>query len=268
MSGIGDPALRQALGVFEHALFRHLDRWVTKPALQGPWMIGRTAQRSNQASLAEYQQAIQHWLPVTFAVPNDFLNVVVSTGTSSGACFYEPGALVFNVAGVGISTVTYTSFVAADPDSAALADPDPLASAGPPAAAAVRDIADWFGVSVAEALNASGIRKRTYQAWRKDGTRRPRASSEGRVWELHQLAEDLVETKGLVGLRHWFNEDPERRELLRAGALHKLASQAYAAAKTDTRPAWVGVGNLETYETPRREITLRPMERGDIVEPG
>jgi uncharacterized protein (DUF2384 family) len=145
-----------------------------------------------------------------------------------------------------------------------------IAQPAPPplAVGAVEDIATWLGVPAADVFRATGISKRTYHEWKKTGTRRPRASSEGHLWELHRLAADLVETMGPVGVRHWLSEDAARLKLLQSGAIDKLASEAYASlASTQRRPDWVGAGSPDVRVAPRRDIALGPMDPGDVVEP-
>ena len=145
---------------------------------------------------------------------------------------------------------------------------DPVPTTAPLAVSAVEDIANWLGVPAADIFGATGIAKRTYQEWKKGGIRRPRPASEGRLWELHRFAADLVETMGPAGVRSWFRQDPSRRVLLQSGAIDQLASQAYTAlALTDSRPPWVGVGSSEDHVAPRREVTLDRMDPRDVVEP-
>jgi hypothetical protein len=145
---------------------------------------------------------------------------------------------------------------------------NPVRNPKPLAVTAVEDIANWLGVPAVDIFGATGIAKRTYQEWKTGGIRRPRPSSEGRLWELHSLAAELIETMGHAGVRSWFRQDPSRRALLRSGAIDQLASQAYTAlASTDARPPWVGVGSWEEHVAPRREVTLDQMDPRDVVEP-
>ncbi len=137
----------------------------------------------------------------------------------------------------------------------------------PLAVDAVAEIADCFGVSVGDVLKAAGISKRTFQSWKVSGVRRPPQSSEGRLWLLHQLAQDLVEVKGRAGLRQWLEADPSRRRLLRAGKIDELAEHAYRTVDSQHVP-WRDAGDSEQryLDQPGGGLTLE-MDPGDVVEP-
>lgn len=137
----------------------------------------------------------------------------------------------------------------------------------PPAVEAVGEIANWLGVSVGDVLKAAGISKRTFQSWKALDVHRPRQSSEGRLWLLHQLAQDLVEVKGRSGLRQWLEADPSRRRLLRAGKVDELAERAYRTTGSQHVP-WLGAGNPEQryVDQPGGGLALE-MDPGDVVEP-
>jgi hypothetical protein len=139
-----------------------------------------------------------------------------------------------------------------------------IPSAGPPVVGAIEEIATILGAPVSDVLKSSGIAKRTYQQWKK-GTKKPRVSSQGRVWELHQLAEDLREVMGVVGVQKWLSGDPVRRRLLRAGEMDRLASLAYAV-KAPPLHRWSGVGSPELHALPSRDVQPERMDAGDVVE--
>lgn len=264
MADIGSPALRHALSVFEHALCSDVTRWHRREAPLGSWVIAPSTYGSRDIGTLGT-------VGVVSSLPNLVDNVIVGPWPSSyyGNLAPAMGNLVLVTNNLNLAALLPDPHHANLPEPVTidpLHSPDPPDNPIPPAVKAVDDIAGWLGISIADALSASDISKRTYQSWKHEGVRHPRASSEGRLWRLHQFAEDLVETMGLPALRHWLSAEPERKELLRAGAIDELMSRAYAVI-TDPRPSWVGVGNLESYEVPRREIALQAMEAGDVVEP-
>jgi hypothetical protein len=296
-AGIKDPVLRDTLAKFEDALIHKLTGLVARlPSVQG---LANAAMVGDVFTIAKRQPYGHHWL----SAGNAALQSYTVTGTARYGVFNVISAgvagtahvvaddrygLSFSVSPawvVGATTHVVTSAMRGiaflDQTPALPAElilqvfrggiQDPAAAprkAAPLAVQAVEDISDWLGVPAADVFRATGIVKRTYQEWKKSGTRRPRSSSEGRLWELHQLSADLTETMGAAGVRRWFSQDPARRKLLRAGALDKLASEAYGTAKTTERPSWVGAGSVEDHALPRRKTALPPMDSGDIAEPG
>jgi hypothetical protein len=260
------PQLQSVLESFHNALIHKLTGLVDRIELSA--MLGSSSatltgsnllRMGSSRSFGWYSSAASY-VPVgqgvTFMAPEPygFVNVPSSWVTGVNSTTIETSGILF------LDKSTYSTGL----QELIVAEPTPK----PLAVQAVEDIADWFGVPAADVFKATGIAKRTYQEWKRSGTRRPRASSEGSLWELHNLAADLVETMGPTGVRHWLNEDSTRRRLLRSGAVDKLASQAYASLPSvQPRPAWVGAGSAEQHVAPRRAITLDAMDPGDVVEP-
>jgi hypothetical protein len=94
-----------------------------------------------------------------------------------------------------------------------------LAAPASSAAETVESLASHLGVPVKDVLAAAGVKKRTFQHWKRNPRTRPRLGSQGQLWALAQSVEVLVERQG-AGLAHWIAQEPARRELLRAG-LHR-----------------------------------------------
>lgn len=279
-TGIHDPVLRDTLANFENVLIRKLTRLVGRaPTSRRTWLTPsllstQATESFNQFELASGYPALAATVTLANASLCDITNVVAPLMPDAAAvAFFETSVtaffgeyLILPKLGLPRSHDAGTA-----PASFAISASDEVANYrsadSPLAVQAVEDVADWLGVPVADVLRAAGIVKRTYQEWKRSGTRRPRISSEGRLWELHHLAADLVETMGLSGVRHWFRLDPARRRLLRAGALDRLVTQAYNTAKTSERPPWVGVGSVERHALPPRKIILPRMDPGDVSEP-
>jgi hypothetical protein len=74
-------------------------------------------------------------------------------------------------------------------------------------------------VPVKDVLAAAGVKKRTFQHWKRNPRTRPRLGSQGELWALAQSVEVLLERHG-TGLARWIAQEPARRELLRRG-LHR-----------------------------------------------
>lgn len=251
-TNVKDPVLRDVLVAFQDGLIHRLSDITTRISVSWTrdWAI-----EPLPTALASYAGV---WLPAAYLTA-PFVGTVTSQLTPNF------GAIEIWTSGFG-----HPSDVRGLPVEPVVQLPllrSVFPSTSPPLAVeAVEDISNWLGVPAADVFRATGVRKRTYQEWKKSGTRRPRRSSEGRLWELHQLAADLVETLGLMGVRSWFKQDPDRSRLLRAGEFDRLASQAYST-RTTQRPPWVGVGSPESRAvTPRRMLVGR-MDPGDVVEP-
>jgi uncharacterized protein (DUF2384 family) len=287
-----DPVLREVLEAFQDTLVHQLAGMATRVSLASRQR--QTAPLLTYGTLTSWpgQMPARHWLPSNYAslfegatltdidATTGYLTVHVTPAWNAETI----GIVANNMVTIsqvtnaaitmsGLSSMSAGSWVDFLPVTANFDRLVEQATSRPPAVPltvrAVEDIADWFGVPAADVFKATGISKRTYQDWKRNRTRRPRSSSEGRLWELHQVAADLVETMGLIGIRHWISQDPARRKLLRAGQIDKFASQAYASlATTDRRPAWVGTGSPENHVAPRRNITLDQMDPSDVVEPG
>ncbi len=246
-TNISDPVLRDVLVAFQGGLIHQFADMTSRIAMA--WAPDLATEI--QVSLADYAGM---WLPAALfssstiqAIPNNF-------------------CAVLNAIEVWESNLP----ILPETTSGKLASLAKLSSRKaintPIAVEAVEDISNWFGLPAADVLKSVGIKKRTYQEWKRSGTRRPRPSSEGRLWELHQLAADLKETLTLKGIRHWFAHDPRRRLLLRNGEFDRLVSLAYET-KVTPRPAWVGAGSIESHAVERQSLKLDRMDPGDIAEP-
>ena len=86
----------------------------------------------------------------------------------------------------------------------------------------IANISEVLGVPVSDVLEASGIRRRTYQHWKATAAN-PRLSSQGRLWELSFTVRVLAESLG-KGLRQWLHV-PARLELLANGDFDTLTRQ-------------------------------------------
>jgi hypothetical protein len=86
---------------------------------------------------------------------------------------------------------------------------------------AVRYVAETLGVPHGDVLAAAGIKPRTYHEWKSKG-REPRLGSQGELWKLVGIVEDLA--AGETDVAVWFKSDTRHRDLLRAGDLDRLAA--------------------------------------------
>lgn len=132
-----------------------------------------------------------------------------------------------------------------------------------PARDAVMYVARTLGVPQRDVLRAAGIAPRTFHTWGKI-VRHPRLSSQGRLWELVQLTEDLRELFG-SRLRRWMRA-PGRRALLAGSDPQQLLSQAMVqTTNTPTGPRLLtsAVGS-ETHDV---GPATRPVRPGDTTRP-
>jgi uncharacterized protein (DUF2384 family) len=262
---ISNPSLRDALFAFDDALCYQPDHAASK--------LISYRKRAVQSSLQEPSRgqphavfpvgaideqgipALQVWLRpdriVTMTVVNNsaqpLFDVVVSPTSASGVFLSPTGPVI--------------AYAHRYPDSVVFNDSQPLA------VNAVNQIATWLGVKSEIVLKAAGIKKRTYHEWKRRKVKNPRPMSEGRLWELHQVASDLVETRGEIGIRRWLHGDSRRLRMLTTVSLDDLMAEAYAP-KTDARPAWVEAGSPERSPVmPRIVPKLEPMDPHDVVEP-
>jgi len=86
---------------------------------------------------------------------------------------------------------------------------------------AVRFVEKALGLPVRDVLKAAGIAHRTFYNWQSSGVRQPRLASEGRLWRLVQVTEDLYELLG-QDLPTWIRASPDRRAILRKGKPDEL----------------------------------------------
>jgi hypothetical protein len=88
---------------------------------------------------------------------------------------------------------------------------------------AVRFIQEALGVSLNDVTKSAKISRRTYYNWRKSNVLRPRLASEGRLWKLVQITEDLLDLLGR-DLHKWIRADSKRRSMLLKGEFDELLS--------------------------------------------
>ncbi len=89
----------------------------------------------------------------------------------------------------------------------------------------VRDLQHRLGLDLKDVLAAASIKPRTYHSWAQPRAPRPRLRSQGRLWALAQLVDDLPELLD-VPLRQWVLADPDRLAALRTGRFDELLEQA------------------------------------------
>lgn len=89
----------------------------------------------------------------------------------------------------------------------------------------VRDLQHRLGIDLKDVLAAASIKPRTYHSWAQPNAPRPRLTSQGRLWALAQLVDDLPEILD-VPIRQWLLADSERLMALRAGHFDELLEQA------------------------------------------
>jgi hypothetical protein len=99
--------------------------------------------------------------------------------------------------------------------------PTPTPTSAMGAYQAVRFIERSMGIPVGDVLASAGINRRTFYNWQESGVRQPRLTSEGRLWKLSQLTQDLTTLLG-DNLPQWMRIRPERREWLREGKYDEL----------------------------------------------
>lgn len=86
---------------------------------------------------------------------------------------------------------------------------------------AVRFVKSSLGVPVTAVLEACGIARRTFYSWEPAGITQPRLSSQGQLWKLVQITEDLVSILG-DDLARWMKVEPRRQAWLASGAFDDL----------------------------------------------
>lgn len=88
------------------------------------------------------------------------------------------------------------------------------------AVAAIDFVSRALGVPEVDVLAAARIKERTFHEWKSKG-REPRLGSQGQLWKLVGIVEDLV-ASGL-DVATWFRARPALRDLLRSGDLDAFA---------------------------------------------
>jgi len=89
----------------------------------------------------------------------------------------------------------------------------------------IRDLQRRLGIDLKDVLTAANIKPRTYHSWAQPSAPRPRLASQGRLWALAQLVDDLPEVLD-VPIRQWLLADSKRLVALRAGRFDELLEQA------------------------------------------
>jgi len=126
------------------------------------------------------------------------------------------------------------------PDRAQFDDDPSRVDISSDAVTVARTLAHVLGVPLKDILKASEISRSSFHSWDKPSRPRPRLSSQGSLWALAELANELTETlKGNVA--EWMRAHPTRRALLRAGEFDALYAQAFE------RPFRRGEGAAPNY---------------------
>lgn len=90
---------------------------------------------------------------------------------------------------------------------------------------AVDYVAAALGLPVRDVCRAAGVAQRTYYSWRKGTV--PRQQSQGRLWELVRVTDDLAEALGGVSaVTDWMRGDRGKGKMVREGNANILVHQA------------------------------------------
>jgi hypothetical protein len=143
---------------------------------------------------------------------------------------------------------------------------------GPPlAVGAIAYIQRTLDLSLKQTLKAAHIKPRTYHSWREHPARHPRVTSQGQLWLLHQLTEDLHEAMGEIGVQRWLAEDNSRLTALLRGRFDDVAAMAYSRPGGGQDQVQNFDGALDERESkprmPRYPITGLKMNPGDVAGP-
>jgi uncharacterized protein (DUF2384 family) len=268
---VKDPVLRDVLETFHVTLVHRPSSIAARFYQSTEWMIASPPYYTTYAPEPRASANVYFATNYVFIANEAFTGVHSTFGNTVNLIANEVAGTISLWVGsnspfANVAPVTLTSSQASTfSESSTLMAESP--SSVPVAAAAVDQIADWLDVPVSHVLKATGIAKRTYHEWKRNTIRRPRLTSQGRLWDLYQLITDLTEVMGSVRLQSWLHQGNKRINLLRHGSLDELASEAYAAvAKTVERPQWVNAGSIDSSAIPRRDVTMPPMDPGDVVE--
>ncbi|MCM2427546.1 hypothetical protein [Streptomyces sp. RKAG337] len=83
------------------------------------------------------------------------------------------------------------------------------------------DLRKWLGIGTSELLDALGISRATYYAWKARGST-PRLETSRQLYRVHSLVSLVVDTLGERGAHGWLNlGSPSMRERLIAAADHR-----------------------------------------------
>jgi len=124
---------------------------------------------------------------------------------------------------------------------------------------AVGYVASRLGMPVTAVLRAAGVVPRTYYSWLALGVRQPRLPSQGSLWKLVQITQDLDDLLG-ADLKPWMRVDPQRRVLLERRKLDRLLALALVERSTEspgsTARIWDAVGT--DLDVPRLSASEAP----------
>jgi hypothetical protein len=103
--------------------------------------------------------------------------------------------------------------------------PHPVTDGADNAVTAVLSISNRVGLPIRDVVEAAGISRSSFYSWRTPQAPEPRVSSQGRLWELAQLVEDLEELVG-SSVDRWLMAEPQRRVDFTRGDFQKLLDSA------------------------------------------
>lgn len=142
-----------------------------------------------------------------------------------------------------------------------------------PAEPALRDAAKTLGLMLTEACAAAGIAWRTFQSWTPET--RPRVASQGRLWQLIHLAEDLTALLG-NDVAEWVAANPRARQAILVGRFGEAMNELIGdrarrgtyrdPGMSQTMQPWSSVGTEESIELTddqgRAKRAVSPTRRG------
>jgi AcrR family transcriptional regulator len=101
-----------------------------------------------------------------------------------------------------------------------------------------------FGMAKRDILKAAGVSRSSFYSWRGRDGHKPRVASQGRLWELAQVAADLADVLAQP-IQPWLLAEPRRRKMLLAGCFDELLRDAVgyrsrrAALGDDIEANWI-----------------------------
>ncbi len=123
--------------------------------------------------------------------------------------------------------------------SATWLTPGPVDAGTMSASAAVRFIQATLGVPAVAVTESCGISRRTFYNWEKAEIKQPRLKSEGRLWRLVQVVEDLARELG-DELPRWIKMEPRRLQWLSAGKFDELVADLFSERSKAAESTGVG----------------------------
>ncbi len=130
---------------------------------------------------------------------------------------------------------------------------------------AVNWIADQLALPSTVVAAATGIKQRTYFSW-ASGAVKPRLASQGHLWRLLSVCEDLLALLG-DGLKHWMKAHPDLRVNLDTGdydALLAIAILEHGSVQSREIGPSLGIGDdsIPPSVAPRWTPVRRRAARG------